>query len=136
MTRVWRKQLLVTAGILAGVLLSAGAVLAYNPAHENIYLRDPDGALITGSTSNNAFSMKTTCGACHNGSTGVFNDYAVTKALLSYDQIERHSFHAQLAANEQRGWNNWNPDNPDSIVNGDGPKGKNWVQGPGHVGAW
>ena len=130
-TRTWTR-----AGLLSGAaLLLAGTALAYNPAHDNILLRDagPAGGALIAPGSTRAFSMKNTCGACHNGSTIA---PATGKALLSYDQIERPSYHAQLAANEQRGWNNWNPDSSDPVVNGAGPQGKNWVQGPGHVGAW
>lgn len=118
--------------ISAAALLLAGTAMGANPAHDNIVLRDAgSNPVVPGST--RAFSMKNTCGACHNGSTIA---PSTGRALLSYDQIERHSYHAQLAANEQRGWNSWNPDSTDPIVNGAGPQGKNWVQGPGHVGAW
>ncbi|ACM20094.1 cytochrome c, 1 heme-binding site [Geotalea daltonii FRC-32] len=121
-------------GLISGaVLLVAGTAAAYNPAHNNILLRDA-GSNIIAPGSTKAFSMKNTCGACHNGSTIA---PSTGKALQSYDQIERHSYHAQLAANEQRGWNSWNPDDSkDPVVSGAGPQGKNWVQGPGHVGAW
>ncbi len=120
-------------GLVSGaVLLMAGTAAAYNPAHDNILLRDAGNTLIA-PDSTKAFSMKNTCGACHNGSTIA---PSTGRALLSYDQIERHSYHAQLASNEQRGWNNWNPDSKDPVVSGAGPQGKNWVQGPGHVGAW
>lgn len=123
----------VRLGLISGaVFLLAGAAAAYNPDHDNILLRDAGNNLIApGSTQ--AFSMKNTCGACHNGSKTA---PSTGRTLLSYDQIERHSYHAQLAANEQRGWNNWNPDSKDPQVSGVGPQGKNWVQGPGHVGAW
>ena len=135
MTRKTPNGLLKLGLISGAVLLIAGTALASNPAHDNILLRDagPAGGALIAPGSTRAFSMKNTCGACHNGSTIA---PATGKALLSYDQIERHSYHAQLAANEQRGWNNWNPDSSDPVVNGAGPQGKNWVQGPGHVGAW
>lgn len=64
-----------------------------------------------------AFSVKQTCaaGTCHD-----------------YDAIERHSFHAQLGANQHMGWNAWASGNWNSIAT----KGKPWVQSPGHVGKW
>ena len=126
--------LLSTAALM--VAMMGGNALASVAAHENIILRGPDGAAITvldgttesallDSTTANAFSMKATCGECHNGTNG----------LLSYDEIERHSYHAQLAANDQYGWNPWNPDG-NKWESGPSPKGKNWVQGQGHTGAW
>lgn len=106
------------------------AFAAYNQAHENIMLRKPDGTPIKAAdTVNNAFSMKTTCGACHGDKTNY-------PQLLSYDEIERHSYHAQLGANEIRGFNPFNPDSSDAFRKGAGPVGKNWVQSPGHVGSW
>jgi hypothetical protein len=67
-----------------------------------------------------AYSAKATCGACHD-----------------YNQIEKHSYHAQIGANEWRGWNPFNPDaTVDKFKAGVGAKGKNWVQSPSHLGKW
>lgn len=123
-------------GLLAGAALLTGlASVALAVTHpDNIVLRDANNLPISASGTA-AFSMKNTCGGttgCHDGNTMA----STGRKLLSYDQVERHSYHAQLAANEQRGWNNWNPDSTDPLRNGVQPIGKNWVQGPGHVGAW
>ena len=116
----------------AMVLLMGGTAQAfYSPPaeHENIILKDADGVNITSMDSgDNAFSMKETCGTCH-------GDKATYPQLLSYDEIERHSYHAQLAANDHYGYNPMNPDG-DKWESGPSPKGKAWVQGQGHLGAW
>ncbi|MBI1920795.1 MAG: cytochrome C [Geobacter sp.] len=122
-------------GLLAGAALLTGlATAALAVTHPDIPLLDAGGNSISAAGGTAAFSMKKTCGtsSCHDGSTPA----STGRTLLSYDQIERHSYHAQLASNEQRGWNNWNPDSADPLRNGAQPIGKNWVQGPGHVGAW
>jgi hypothetical protein len=119
-----KKEVVALAALTAG--LACGAALA--APHDSIVLRDPSGAAITAATVNNAFSMKMTCGAaaCHDGTSG----------RLSYDQIERHNYHAQIGSNEIRGFNPWNPDSTDAFRTGAGPVGKNWVQSPGHIGSW
>lgn len=129
-----RSNARMRVGLLAGAALLTGLVsAALAVTHpDNIVLRDANNVEIPVGGSA-AFSMKNTCGACHNGSTTA---PSTGRTLLSYDQVERHSYHAQLASNEQRGWNNWNPDSSDPLRSGAQPIGKNWVQGPGHVGAW
>lgn len=129
MKRISTKHL-VSAAALIG--LSAGTALAYNASHQTIVLKDPAGAPITAATAANAFSIKTTCF----GAVGCHGDATATGTnKFSYDDIERHSYHAQLGANEFRGWNPANPDG-DAYRAGAGPTGKNWVQSPGHVGSW
>jgi hypothetical protein len=105
--------------------LSGTLQAALTTEHDAIILRssviDPatnKGTPLTdGSTT--AYSVKTTCGACH-----------------SYDGIEKHAVHAQLGANQQSGWNPYNPDSPLGERNNDTSMGKNWVQSSGHVGKW
>lgn len=129
-----RSNARMRVGLLAGAALLTGLVsAALAVTHpDNIVLRDAsNNEILLGGTA--AFSMKNTCGTCHNGSTPA---PSTGRPLLSYDQIERHSYHAQLASNEQRGWNTWNPDSTDPFRSGASTQGKNWVQGPGHVGAW
>ncbi|NDY41420.1 cytochrome C [Dissulfurirhabdus thermomarina] len=132
MRRKRGRQCLVPAGMalalgLAFSMPPPGAAMAAVPEHAHIVLRDHLGNPISPSAAtDNAFSVKGTCGCCHDGTNG----------LLSYDELERHSYHAQLAANEIRGWNAWNPDSPDKFRSGPAAKGKNWVQSPGHVGKW
>jgi hypothetical protein len=125
-----KTVLLSTAALLFGTAGSAFAV--YNQAHENIVLKNAAGTAITEmNAAGNAFSMKQTCfgtAGCHGNGTG--------KLAYTYDQIERHSYHAQLGANEIRGFNPYNPDSTDAFRTGAGPQGKNWVQSPGHVGSW
>lgn len=89
-------------------------------AHPSVPLRDYNDDLIpAGSGLQAAYSAQTTCGGCHH-----------------YDEIEQHSYHAQLGANQWMGWNLFNPDSPNTYKNGVAAKGKNWVQSPGHVGKW
>lgn len=123
------KALLLQAALLVG--LSAGAALGYTPEHDDIILRDHTGTAINPkAATKNAYSSKGTCGYCH----GNKEKYP---SLHSYDEIEKHSYHAQLGANEIRGFNPWNPDDSaDPFRTGAGPIGKNWVQSPGHVGSW
>ncbi len=66
-----------------------------------------------------AYSAKNTCGGCH-----------------VYANIEQHSYHAQIGANQMVGWAAWNPNSPSKFKKGVAAKGKNWVQSPGHVGKW
>ena len=122
------------------VLGLAGSALA----HPDITLRDATGAAIADPGFQSidpadanfmqynlapAFSAKETCGACH-GDKGTYPN------LLSYDEIEKHSYHTQLGANQLAGWNPWNPDSANKFKKGVGPKGKPWVQSPGHFGKW
>ncbi len=85
-----------------------------------IILKDADGQPITATSGNNAFSAKTTCGVCHH----------------PYNNIEWHSYHAQLGANEQKGWNPYNANSSDKYLRGPATKKKPWVQSTGHVGKW
>jgi hypothetical protein len=143
MDQIPRKQALRTAlscALLIG--LAAGSVLAAPNDHSGIVLKDYQGSAITKNAdgSAKAYSVKTTCfGAtgCHGGAN------APGKAAYSYDQIESHNYHAQLGANEYKGFNPYNPDayNPYTNVGdkwrvGAGPVGKNWVQSSGHLGSW
>ena len=98
----------------AALLIGGQAFAAHTDA---IPLLEADGTAITTGGANNkmAYSAKATCGACHD-----------------YDAIERHSFHAQLGANEHKGWNPWKQGNMNSVA----AKGKPWVQSTGHVGKW
>ena len=130
-----RKALLSAVSCAALLGVSAGVAFAVVPAHKAILLKDAAGLAITkdpATGSAKAFSMKNTCftGGCH-GQTG-------TGSVLNYtyDDIEKHSYHAQLGANEIRGFNPFNIDSTDAWRTGAGPQGKNWVQSPGHVGSW
>lgn len=138
-----RKKALKAAAVstAAIVSLAAGSALAYNAAHENIVLKDPAGAKVTLDASGKgaAYSVKTTCfgtAGCHGDAAAAGNN------SFTYDQIEKHSYHAMNGTNELRGFNNWNPDGitPDGAADpfrrGVSPQGKNWVQGPGHLGNW
>ena len=129
-----KKNLTRVAAVstVAALMGTAGAYAATK--HEKVLLKDPAGnQLQAGSTT--AFSIKTTCftADCHATATVATK----TKSTdYTYDDIERHSYHAQLGANEFRGYNPANPDSSDAFRKGAGPKGKNWVQSPGHLGSW
>lgn len=103
-------SLVTTAALLIG---SSAFALHTDP----ILLKDAAGNPVTigGAADKVAYSAKVTCGTCH-----------------EYNKIERHSFHAQLGANEHKGWNPWKFGNMNSIAS----KGKPWVQSTGHVGKW
>jgi hypothetical protein len=125
------KKNLTRVAAVSAVAALLGAAGAYAAKHEKIMLKDPAGnQLLSGSTT--AFSIKTTCftGGCHGTVTATDN----TK--YTYDQIERQSYHTSLGQNEFRGFNPGNPDSADAWRRGAGPKGKNWVQSPGHLGSW
>lgn len=111
MKKRYKSGLLVSA-ITATALMVGSQAFANHGS--NIVLRDASGTPIP-DTSDVAYSAKETCGQCHD-----------------YDAIERHSFHAQLGANEHKGWNPWVYGNMNSIAS----KGKPWVQSTGHVGKW
>jgi hypothetical protein len=106
---------------IVGSLVTTAALLIGSSAFalhtEPIPLLDAAGNPVTvgGAADKVAYSAKATCGACHD-----------------YNKIERHSFHAQLGANEHKGWNPWKYGNMNSIAS----KGKPWVQATGHVGKW
>ncbi len=117
----------------------ADEAIAMPAKHVKIYLRDADGNVLTkddlygeNATQPNAFSMKTTCGFCHNGTDRDGDGVALGATLVSVDAIEKHSYHAQLGANQFWGWNAFETGNTSSTA----AKGKNWVQSPGHVGKW
>ncbi len=107
------------SGLILSVITVAfmASATAHAFTHDGVILRDASGTGITtdGSGVGVAYSAKETCGACH-----------------AYDAIERHSFHAQLGANQHMGWNAWAQGNWNSIAT----KGKPWVQSPGHAGKW
>ena len=124
-------MMLIAAAFLVFGL--AGSAMALHP--EIIQLRDAGNNLIPAANLGDlqpAFSVKNTCGACHDGVTLDGNGLP----LLSYDDIEKHSFHAQMGANQLNGWAAWNPDSASKYLRGAGPKSKNWVQSPGHFGKW
>ncbi|AAR36618.1 cytochrome C [Geobacter sulfurreducens] len=124
---------LISGAALIVGLASGSATAAYNAAHKDIVLKNAAGSAIKATDTVNAFSIKNTCF----GTAGCHGDTNAGGTLrFSYDDIERHSYHAQLGANEIRGWNPWNPDSADAFRKGAGPVGKNWVQSPGHVGSW
>jgi len=116
MKKAYKKGIVVSALTTAALLIGTQvfALCPGDPVTGVITLRDAIGTpLPTGST--DAYSAKTTCGACHD-----------------YDAIERHSYHAQLGANEFNGFNPWVMGNMPSIA----AKGKPWVQSGGHIGKW
>jgi len=111
-----KATLLSMVALLVGVSFGSVAI-AYD--HDAVPLKDAAGNNITDLNAvGNAYSIVETCGGCH--------DYAA---------YEQHSYHSQVAANEHYGWNPMNPDG-DKWESGPGPKGKAWVQGQGHLGAW
>ncbi len=102
---------------LAMIFGLAGSTFAQHPP---VDLLDGNGQpvpAITGAAP--AYSAAETCGGCHH-----------------YDEIEQHSYHAQIGANQMVGWAAWNPNSPSKFKKGVAAKGKNWVQSPGHVGKW
>lgn len=103
--------------MLLAACLTFGLVGTSWAAHPPIALLDAAGAPVpdTGIAAAPVFSYKTTCGACHGN--------PAFPALLSYDEIEKHSFHAQLGANQLAEWNS--------------ATAKPWaLQSPGHFGKW
>ena len=130
--------ILLTSTVLLFMMMAGTCLAATDPVyvHSQITLRDAYGTAInSGSGLQPAFSAKETCGACHDGTTLDGNG----EPLLSYGDIERHAYHAQMSANELVGWNAYN-----AAATGDfagfrksgTPKGKNWVQSLGHFGKW
>jgi len=109
------KSCIVGSLVTTAVLLMGSSAFALH--NVPIPLLDAAGNHVTagGSADKVAYSAKETCGACHD-----------------YNKIERHSFHAQLGANQFLGWNAWKYGN----VNSGAFKGKPWVQSFGHVGKW
>lgn len=120
----------------AGLLLAAGPALAAISDHSNIVLKNHAGQIITDLTGTtqleNAYSVKQTCF----GTAGCHGDASRTdNAKYSYDDIEKHSYHAQVGANQLYGFNPANPDG-DAWETSASPQGKNWVQSAGHMGSW
>ena len=113
MKKRYKNGLLVSA-LTTAVLLVGSQAFADHPGEIPLLDAAGDPIGLTG-TEDVAYSAKKTCGACHD-----------------YDGIERHSFHAQLGANQHLGWNAHNYGN----WNSGATKGKPWVQSPGHVGKW
>jgi len=134
MKKKMKKMTMLSMGMVcsAGLVMSLAATVQAAPAEHTspgIILKDATGANIPfGATT--AFSLKETCGACHDGSTYPTNG-------VSYDSIEKHGYHSQMGANQLFGWDQWNPDDhTNKFKRGSGAKSKNWVQSPGHVGKW
>ena len=111
MKKAYNKGIVVSVLATASLLIGTQAFAAHSA---DVALRDASGAPIA-IGSNAAYSAKETCGNCHD-----------------YDAIERHSYHAQLGANEHAGWNPWTQGNMPSVA----AKGKPWVQSTGHLGKW
>lgn len=114
MKKAYKTALVVSALTSAALFVGAQAFAAHPGG--NIILR----SAATGNPniafgSKEAYSAKATCGGCHD-----------------YNGIERHSYHAELGANQHFGWNPWKNGN----WNSGAAKGKPWVQSPGHVGKW
>ena len=130
---MFRKYKMTWAVALSGALVLGGLAGSAFAAHPTVVLADANGVDI-GPTNGNTtavFSFDKTCSGCHTDlGTGSYGPEA------PYVDIEKHSYHTQLGANEFKGWNNWNPDSPDGFKSGPAPKGKNWTQAPGHVGKW
>ena len=112
MKKAYKTALVVSALTSAALFVGAQAFASHSA--NMIQLRDATGSNI-GPGSKVAYSAKRTCGGCHD-----------------YDGIERHSYHAQLGANQLFGWDPWKNGN----WNSGAAKGKPWVQSPGHVGKW
>jgi len=104
--------------LLVLTLVMGMAGVSFAMEHANVTLLDSNGQPIPAG-SNAAYSAKETCGFCH-----------------VYDNIEKHSYHAQIGANELVGFNAFNPDSANPYIKGVATKGKSWVQSPGHVGKW
>lgn len=117
MKKQYRLQMVLLSflAVLVGV---AGSAFAMD--HMNVPLLDHNGQPIAASAgATTAFSARKTCNFCHDSA-----------------HIEQHSYHAQIGANEQKGWMAFNPNSPDKYKAGVATKGKSWVQSPGHVGKW
>jgi len=113
-----KKQYRVHIALMTCLAVMLGMAGVSFAAHPNVTLKDAGGtAIAVGGT--DAYSPKQTCGNCHD-----------------YDSIEQHSYHAQIGANELKGYNAFNPNETDKYLKGVATKGKSWVQSPGHVGKW
>jgi hypothetical protein len=143
MRKSTEKRTTVFKTALAGaamLLAMAGPTWAAVAEHANIVLKNYAGVPITDLTGEvqlqNSLSVQQTCF----GTAGCHGDATKTNNLkFTYNDIEQHNYHTQVANNEYKGFNYWNPDDrgpQSSLITGAGPKGKNWVQGQGHMGAW
>lgn len=125
MRTMFIKRHVLKIAMLTCLTLVVGLAGVAFGAHPPITLRDFDGtpldytAIDAANGVGMAYSSKATCGLCH-----------------EYDMIEKHSYHAQIGANEWKGWDSFNPDHSDKYLKGPAAKGKNWVQSPGHLGKW
>lgn len=115
-----RKQPTLYLALITGLIVLLGITGSAFAQHPTIDLLDANGSPIpaTGGLQP-AYSVTETCGGCHH-----------------YDEIEQHSYHAQIGANQWMGWNNFNPNSASSFKRGVAAKGKSWVQSPGHLGKW
>lgn len=109
------KRNYLLSALSVAVLLVSSQAFADHPTGNSVVLKDATGAdIAVGGTQ--AFSFFQTCnGGCHN-----------------YENIEPHQYHAQLGANEFKGWDahkygNWNNINSVRLP---------WSQSPGHLGKW
>lgn len=109
------KSCIVGSIVTTAALLIGSSAFALHT--QPIPLLDGAGNPVTVGGANNkaAYSAKKTCGACHD-----------------YNKIERHSFHAQLGANEHKGYDPWK----NGQWNSTDAQSKPWVQSTGHVGKW
>ena len=126
MKKSYKNVVVISAIATAAMMMVSSKAQAFT--HDGVTLRDATGALIMSVDANAdgireipasapAYSPGKTCGAsgCHD-----------------YKAIERHSYHAQLGANEQKGWNPYK----NGTWNSEAANGKPWVQSPGHTGKW
>ncbi|MBC8318256.1 MAG: hypothetical protein H8E41_10150 [Desulfobulbaceae bacterium] len=109
------KRTYWVAALSVVALFSGAQAFAGHPTGQSISLKGPDGTVVAiGGTT--AFSFQQTCnGGCH-----------------VYEDIERHSFHSQLGANEFMGWDAYKYGNWNNIASVNIP----WSQSPGHIGKW
>jgi hypothetical protein len=121
------------------MMMAGNALAATDPVyvHDQIILRGPDKTAIpypaNPCDTATAFSAHETCGYCHNGEAGPTCNGT---ELLSYDQIEQGSYHAQMGANNLYGWKTESANDTDAFRAGKAPAGKAWVQSKGHFGKW
>lgn len=116
MKKQYRLQLVLLSCLAVWVGLTTAA---FAMDHMDVPLLDYNGQPIPAAAgATTAFSSRKTCDYCH------------------AELIEQHSYHAQIGANEQKGWMAFNPNSPDKYKAGVATKGKSWVQSPGHVGKW
>ena len=116
-----KKQFRLQVALLSCLVLLAGlTTAAFAIDHPPVDMLDANGIPIPAAAGPQAaYSSMHTCNQCH----------------LS-DVIEKHSYHAQIGATEQKGWMAYNPNSDDKYKAGVATKGKSWVQSPGHVGKW